>query len=82
MTLRGRIVRLEAQRLPVAVSDGRARLAATLDRLAARVQASGDTRHHSGASVAENVARAMLRGDADSARAMLRGALGRLSAAK
>ena len=63
MKLQARIKRLELRGNIGAASDSKERLLALLDGLEAQAQASGDTVHSEGASVAENLARARVRGD-------------------
>jgi hypothetical protein len=63
--LRGRVLRLEGQKAPVAASDARDRLAAKLGRTEAVVVASGDASDRPGASPLERTVRRYLRGDAN-----------------
>lgn len=65
MTLRRRVVRLEARQAPVAASDAADRLAARLAPIAAVVVASGDASDRPGASLIERTVRRYLRGDTD-----------------
>lgn len=63
MKLQGRIRRLELRGGNGGATDSKKRLLTLFDRLEAHVQASGDTAHSEGASVAENLARARIRDD-------------------
>jgi hypothetical protein len=80
VTLRGRITRLEA-RTPAAAATERdaAAFVDRLDRLGARVKAAGDFADTPDASPAERYCRALLRGDASTAAAIIRETLGGLS---
>lgn len=71
MTLRRRVGQLEARKAPPDRSDHHARLAARLDRIQASVVASADFSHRQDASPAENLVRAWLRGDGETARGIL-----------
>ena len=77
MTLRRRLTVLETRLAPPAASDGVARLLARLDGMRHAIMATGDLSHRADASPAENVGRAVLRGDTATARAILFAAAGR-----
>jgi len=62
MTLRGRIIRLEARRAPPEASDARERLAAMLARIEAAVVAEGDASDRPDAPRMERAVRRYLRG--------------------
>jgi len=62
--LRGRVIRLETRKTPVAESGTRDRLAAKLARMEAAVVASGDATDRPRASLMERTVRRYLRGDA------------------
>lgn len=70
MTLRGRIIRLETRKAPVAASDARDRLAAKLAHIEAAVMASGDASDRPDAPLIERAVRRYLRGEAELANAL------------
>lgn len=70
MTLRGRIIRLEARKAPVAASDACDGLAARLARIEAAVAASGDASDRPDAPLIERAVRRYLRGEAEPADAL------------
>lgn len=75
MKLQARIRRLELRSSTGPASDSGERLRAFFDRMAARIIDSEDSAHNPNDSVAQNVARAFVRGDDETARALLQGAL-------
>lgn len=78
MNLRERIKRLELRTATGAASDARQKLRERLAMIEARLVAEGDYAHKEAASVAENLVRAHLRGDAQTTAAIWGGILNRL----
>ena len=70
MTLRGRIIRLEARKAPAEASGARERLAGLLARIEGDVLASGDTLDRPEAPRIERAVRRYLRGEAEPAEAL------------